>query len=171
MNKFKLGQGVRCKLSGVEGYVDNICQYLFGMTRYCVQPKVREDGTLPDAYAFDEIVLEATGNESPIKPFPLETKLFKLGQIVKDPIAGIEVAITGYADYVTGCRRIFVKPMNKIGKDGEAYWIPEKQAVVVKGFNGKPRFIESVKPEDEEQVMLKRGGPAPCSKIKDSSKY
>ncbi len=58
MSKAKLGDYVRCKISGFEGTVTSRTEYLNQCVKCGIQPKVGSDGKLPDAFALDEITLE-----------------------------------------------------------------------------------------------------------------
>lgn len=53
-----LGDLVRDPVTGLEGTVMCIHSYLHGCNRVSVQPKLKEDGTVPDAPTFDEPQLE-----------------------------------------------------------------------------------------------------------------
>jgi hypothetical protein len=49
------GDRVKDKITGLEGVVIGITTYLYGCRRVHVQPdKLKDDGTVLDAYAFDE---------------------------------------------------------------------------------------------------------------------
>lgn len=54
----KLGDLVRDRISGYEGIAVAVCSYLQGCDRMTVQPKVKEDGVLPEAKSFDAPDLE-----------------------------------------------------------------------------------------------------------------
>jgi len=53
-----LGSTVRCKLTGFKGIAVARADFLYGCTRYDVQPKAQKDGSLPDSRSFDEEQLE-----------------------------------------------------------------------------------------------------------------
>jgi hypothetical protein len=164
--KFDLAVTVRCKLTGFTGYVDNRAEYLFGMPRYCVQPVSTEENKIIDSYMFDESTLELVDSTQKVIPIPQGKKLISLGQIVKDAVKGVECAVLGRAEYVNGCCRIYISPINDYKIDD--YWIPEQQAIPVNTIGGKPKFlkISSDVEEDITKPETKKysGGPVPSSK-------
>lgn len=56
--KIELGDEVRHKHTGVTGAAVSRTIYLSGCDRISIQPKVKKDGTLGDAYSFDEPEIE-----------------------------------------------------------------------------------------------------------------
>jgi hypothetical protein len=58
MNKVKLGDQVKDKVSGFTGIIVSQHDYLNGCTRFSLQPSVDKDGKLPDTATFDEPQLE-----------------------------------------------------------------------------------------------------------------
>ena len=46
-------------VTGLVGKVTGILQHQFGCVRVCLQPKAKEDGTVPDGQWIDEMSLEA----------------------------------------------------------------------------------------------------------------
>lgn len=61
MNKFKLGNRVRCIVSGFEGIITAKIEYLNGCCQFCVQPRCDDKegtGKKPDALYFDWQQLE-----------------------------------------------------------------------------------------------------------------
>ncbi len=58
MFKFKRGETVRDKVTGFTGIVTRRVDYLSGCNMYYVQPRVGEDGKMPDGAHIDEPALE-----------------------------------------------------------------------------------------------------------------
>ena len=58
MFKHKRGQWLVDVVTGFEGVVVSRQDHLAGCNRYFLQPKVSDDGKLPDGYWFDEPCLE-----------------------------------------------------------------------------------------------------------------
>lgn len=58
----KLGQRVKEKVTGYEGIAVSATVFLQGCRRIEVQAPANKDGTVPDAYAFDEPLLEVIDN-------------------------------------------------------------------------------------------------------------
>lgn len=58
--EFQLGIEVYSKISGFRGIITSRSQHLNGCDRYWIQPKVGEDGKLPEGLWFDdgEIVIK-----------------------------------------------------------------------------------------------------------------
>lgn len=59
----KLGDKVRCRVTGFTGVVVAEHNYLHGCTRMTVQPGVDKDGKLPDTQTFDAPQLEVLVEE------------------------------------------------------------------------------------------------------------
>ena len=66
----KLGQKVKDTITGLEGIVVAKTKWLHGCVRITIQPKVGEDGKVPDNYSFDEPqaeIIEDTPEKKPKK--------------------------------------------------------------------------------------------------------
>jgi hypothetical protein len=68
----KMGDEVKCMVTGFKGIVTSITEYLNGCRRMGVQPPVNKDGTMPDAFSLDEpqLVLVKAGK---VKVGPQDT--------------------------------------------------------------------------------------------------
>ncbi len=156
-----LGTIVRCRVTGFVGVAENRATFMYGCDRYCVQPQIGDDGKIPDNVMIDapqlEIVEPKTQVMSPLAEPPT---LVEMGQLVEDPIRGMEGTITGRAVYLNGCSRVWVSPkQNPRYEKVESWWVDEKQVIGKKTFLGKEKI--PVKPE----ALRRTGGPAPsCSK-------
>ena len=56
--KFKLGDKVRDKISGLEGIITSRIEFLNGCVQYGIQPPVTPDGTMREVEYIDEEQLE-----------------------------------------------------------------------------------------------------------------
>jgi len=65
MTKINLGDEVKHSITGVKGIATARTHYLSGCDRITVQPKVKKDGTLPDALMFDEPEIEIIKAKKP----------------------------------------------------------------------------------------------------------
>jgi len=63
----KLGQQVRCIVTGFTGIAISRVEYLNGCVQYCVKPPVKDDGTLVDGSYVDIEQLEVVGEGVPAK--------------------------------------------------------------------------------------------------------
>jgi hypothetical protein len=63
----KLGDEVKHKYSGVRGIAVSRTNYLSGCNRITIQPKVKKDGSLGEAYSFDEPEIEIIKSKK-VKP-------------------------------------------------------------------------------------------------------
>ena len=63
----QLGSEVRDRVSGFAGVAIGRTEWLTGCTTIVVQPKVGEDGKLPDTHAIDEPNLDII---QPVEPVP-----------------------------------------------------------------------------------------------------
>lgn len=61
MQEVRLGQEVRCRVTGFTGVAIARTMWLNGCARICVQPKVDKDGKHLEAYTIDEPQLEVLG--------------------------------------------------------------------------------------------------------------
>lgn len=62
VKKVRLGMEVKDKVTKYQGIATSITEHLQGCRRIEVQPPVKEDGSLPDSYVFDEPLLEVVGD-------------------------------------------------------------------------------------------------------------
>jgi hypothetical protein len=69
MSEPKLGDTVRCKVTGFTGVMTVISTYITGCSRGGVQPPITPDGKLPDAMYFDIPMLEVV-QAGTVKPVP-----------------------------------------------------------------------------------------------------
>jgi len=160
MFKFQLAQTVRDELSGFEGYIDNIVEHLYGCTRYCVTPPMR-DGLIQDSIMFDEpqlsLVAEATFN-----PYPHPEKLIELGAYVVDPIRAITGVAMARAIYINGCSRIMIQLQGVHHQEFLAVWAEEESLYHSKNVVGDIKYAVN----KEKKPIKKSGGPmsGPSSK-------
>lgn len=155
MKTFPLGTRVKCLVTGFVGIAESRGQYLYGCDRYCVQPEVGEDGTVPKSLMIDAPQLEVVGDGVPvmdaIKPGP---QLVHLGDEVFDPLYGDKGIATGRAVYLNGCAQVHVT-MKRDGKiEPNTWWVDEPQLEV------KKRAAAPVATPKQRRT----GGPAPSCK-------
>jgi hypothetical protein len=157
MQKIPLGVLVEDKVTGFTGVTDHYVTFLHGCDRYSVQPRIDKDGKKPESDMFDEPQLRVLEGDPVMEPAGIPPELVKLGQVVKDPVRGLEGTVVGRAVYLNGCSRICVTPKQKGDKD-LTFWIDENQVEPKKTMTGGDKT--TVKPGAK-----KTGGPAPyCSK-------
>ena len=161
MNKIKLGTYVEDPVTGFKGIAENRATYLYGCDRICVQPRMKEDGTIPDSRMFDEpqLLTIVCADIPEIPSIPPAPERVKMGNLVKDPLNGVEGTLTGRSVYLNGCARVYIEPTVKYRKDFSPYWVDEQQVV----DTGKSLLTKhNPKPEESRST----GGPA-----RASSKY
>jgi len=56
--RFKLGEKVKCKVTGFKGTITARIEYLNDCLQYCVDPKVDKEGKMKKAHYIDEEQLE-----------------------------------------------------------------------------------------------------------------
>lgn len=61
MKKAILGRQGKDTVTGFEGIIISQHQYLTGCTQYGLQPKIKEDGSLPEAKYFDATRVQVFG--------------------------------------------------------------------------------------------------------------
>lgn len=153
MNSIVLGTKVKDSVTGFEGIADNRTEWLFGCDRICVQPLMKEDGTVPDSRMIDEPQLVVLDGTPVSKVSGTATKKVLLGNIVKDVLTGTEGTATGRATYLNGCYRVYLEPIKKFSKDIQPYWVDEGQLE-----DTNKSLIKGNKGATEESK--KTGGPA-----------
>ena len=69
-NGFELGDVVKHAVTGLEGTITGIHQYMTGCARATIQQKVGADGKVPDGYGVDVLELEmvAPGPRHEVQP-------------------------------------------------------------------------------------------------------
>jgi len=161
--RIALGRVVRDKVTGFVGVAENVATYMYGCDRYYVQPFVDGDGKVPDGRMVDDpqlVVVEGKAKVMDLVKLPAQ--LVEMGQLVKDPIAGVEGTVIGRAIYLNGCSRVLIQMKQINGKIIEPYWVDEKQVEPQQTFLGKKKITK----EPDNQETRFSGGPVP-----KSSKY
>ena len=154
--KIKLGSIVKDKVTGMVGVAENRASFLYGCDRYCVQPRVKDDGTIPKSRMVDEPQLELVEGESSVMTaMPEPKQLIELGQIVHDPVRGLTGTATGRAIYLNGCARVCVEPKQDAKKEIDSWWTDEPQLTPKTTFGGDAKKTISTEP-----AQRKTGGPA-----------
>lgn len=151
--RIPLGTVVRDKVTGFVGIAENRADFLYGCTRYCVQPVVDKEGKMPESKMVDEPQLEIVEGEKVVmSPAGEPEQLVEFGQLVLDPVKDMEGTVMGRAVYLNGCSRIYIQPKQKGEKERESWWVDEPQV--------EPRktFVKKVK-----KAKKAPGGPAICS--------
>ncbi len=130
----KLGQYVKDQVTGLVGIAENRATFLYGVDRYCVQPKIKKDGTIPDSRMVDEPQLKVlTDKPAAMEPPPEPKQTVSLGSKVYDPILDRTGTATGRAVYLNGCSRIYVEPKHKLlAPTSDGWWTDELQLVMKK---------------------------------------
>lgn len=157
--RIPLGTIVRDKVTGLKGVAENRATYLYGCDRYCIQPKAKEDGAIPESIMVDEPQLEVVEGElRAMIPYGEPEQKIDLGCVVKDPIRGMVGTAIGRAVYLNGCSRILVQQKQVGDKDPASWWVDEQQLKVKMSFTGsEKRTVDSVARHP------RIGGPAPSS--------
>ena len=72
---FKLGQRLRCRISGFEGIATTRIEYLNGCVQYCLQPSVDKEGKAVEGEYFDQgqLILVDEGVCTPPKRIKTES--------------------------------------------------------------------------------------------------
>lgn len=162
MKKILLGQKVKDLVSGAEGVVTQVTQYLHGCPRVGVQGQVDATGKIPDVQDIDLPQLEVIDENQVIK-VTFEKPVIKLGAKVLDPVSGFKGTAIGVCEFINGCRRIGVQAKydpTSLVKDSLAnIWFNEFQLEIV----------EDVKPTETKKLETsqKKGGPGMMTSYKN----
>jgi hypothetical protein len=152
----ELGTIVRDRVTGFVGVAENRATYMYGCDRYCVQPRVGEDGKIPDSVMIDEPQLEIVENQEQVmKPAGEPPQIVQMGQLVLDPVRGTEGTVTGRSVYLNGCSRVLVESKQLAEIKSQGWWVDEKQVEPKTTFTGKKKITKT--PDKSER---KSGGPA-----------
>lgn len=153
-----LGTVVRDRVTGFIGIAENRATFMYGCDRYCVQPRVDEKGKTGDSVMVDEPQLEIIEEGKQVmEPLGEPPELVKMGQLIEDPIRGMQGTVTGRAVYLNGCSRLMITPKQTGDKEIDIWWVDERQVIGKKTILGKQKV--PVTPD----VKSTTGGPAPSS--------
>lgn len=142
----KLGQYVEDKVTGLIGVVEDRATFLYGVDRYCVQPRIKKDGTIPGSRMVDEPQLKVLIDKPPaMEPYPEPKQTIPLGSKVHDPILDRTGTATGRAVYLNGCSRIYVEPKHKLLAPTHAGWWADEPQLVLKKTADQPKTNEPEK--------------------------
>lgn len=153
--EIKLGMTVKDKVTGFQGIAEHRATYLYGVDHICIQPPMKEDGTVPDSKIFDEPQIEIVNEERVIVADPPKTYKVKLGDKVEDKISKFQGIAIGRAFYLNGCVRVCIQPKNAVplfGMKKNTEWFYEDQINILK--------TEPIKDVKEKPKHKKTGGPA-----------
>lgn len=160
--EIQMGYKVRDLVTGFEGTVTSITQYLYGVRRVGIQPPVDKDGKIPDSCDVDEPQIEILDTKKVIDAESMPFS-FELGQEAEDPISGYTGTIIGFCDFINGCRRVGIQQKydskNHREFDG-GKWFYEPQ---IKIIQKKPR-----KEVNTSESARKTGGPGMMSSYKNT---
>lgn len=137
-----LGQKARDKVSGFEGTLTEVANYLFGCDQYAITPPVK-DGELKEGYWFDVGRLEPIGK----KTFAEEPDVpgMSLGQEAKDAITGFNGIMIGRSRTISGYETYGLAPRVKDQEKGKTQWFDVKRLEIIgKGIN--PKEVRAEKP-------------------------
>ena len=92
--KIKLGNKVRDKVTGFEGIATARIEYINKCVQFCVKPKVKEDGKMPDGEYIDVDELEIVIRQR-IKPSEVEIKgVLNISSFAPNGIEIVKEALT-----------------------------------------------------------------------------
>lgn len=144
----KLGQGVRCVVSGFSGTAIQFLEQLNGNVQVAIQPRQKEgDLTLPDAMFIDPHMLEIIDKVGVVSRVttPVKNKI-KLGNVVRDKASNLEGVAIEKATYMNGCVSFGVMPKRRetdlINANPDKTWISVERLEVV----GEGILVDEVKP-------------------------
>ena len=103
--KNPMGYNARDVLTGFTGIIDHMALYESGCRRLSLQPKMKEDGTVPDGRFVDEFQVELLSEKPILEPTEFSEPKFSFGQKVKIKAANQTGIVTGRAYYLNGCLR------------------------------------------------------------------
>jgi hypothetical protein len=113
----KLGNIVRDRITGIEGFATAKHEMLNGNVQYSVQPKAdpKEPAKAPDGTASDEHMLEFVSDGVAEEAIPPSEVHFHLGDLVKDTVSGVQGISTQKTTFLNGCVYSDIQP--KVSKD------------------------------------------------------
>ena len=150
----KMGDLVKDRISGFEGVVVAVSEYLYNADRVCVRPNsLNEDGSLKDSNFFDNTSVDIIQKNSAIVvPAPsLNSIPFNYLDTVKDKHSDFKGVVVAKITWINGCVRIGIQPyyLEKCIPADECF-LPYQQLKLVK----KSKEVV-IKPADE----IPTGGP------------
>lgn len=163
--QIKLGNKVRCVISGFTGIASTRCLKLNGSYQIGIQPPCAEGATaLPDCLAFDENQIEVLEEGvSNLMVVPTFTPSFKLGDEVKDSITGVVGIAVEQVTFLNGCVYIWIVPKKSVFTKNEEKtdWQFMEGSRLVRVGPG----INAKKEEPQSTAEPKRATGGPNSKI------
>lgn len=145
----KLGMKLRDTITGYAGIATCYIESPYNMPRYGLQPAIKDDGTLPDAYTFDDSDLEILeAGKVFIEPKVINSfqKTFNFGDKVTDTLSKFTGKIVNKKTFLSGCVHYMVVSEGTDGKFGQD----------VDFSSGR---LELVKPAKTELSSGRGGGP------------
>lgn len=125
----KLGQGVRCLVTGFSGTAIQFLEQLNGNTQVAVQPRQKDgDTTHPEAMFIDHHMLEVIDKKGVVDRVtsPVTTTI-KVGNTVRDRATGFVGTAVDKAIFMNGCVSFCVlpkcRPSDLINANPEKAWI------------------------------------------------
>lgn len=109
------GDKVKCRITGFEGIVTSICEFLGGCTRIGVKSQKLEAGAPIDTQVFDMSDLKIVKSEEIPKEEPKDP-VVRLGDKARCKITGFEGIVTAINTRIDGKRMVTITPPVKDGK-------------------------------------------------------
>ncbi len=150
-NGIKLGQKVRCKITGFEGIVDHLCFPLHDACKVGIQAPMAKDGKMGECYTLDYMSIEIVDSKSVIK-FKQSKPKFSLGEKAEDTITTMKGTVVMVIFYMNGCVHYRLQPVVPEGKKAEDY-------AAIKVAEGSLKLIKPPKEKREAIQPQRTGGP------------
>jgi len=151
----KLGQTAKCKITGYEGVIMQIADWMYAEKRIGLLPRKLLEGKLQEEMTFDINQCELVDKTIVVKAKKAKQLVYN-GDKVEDPVSGAKGTVLCVVIYLNGCIRVAVglpkKKNTGIIPDHE--WLSQEQVIVKRKNKVKksPSFT---------------GGPQQCSVWKD----
>lgn len=108
--EIKLGQTVKETITGFTGVVTSVMEQLNGNIQVGVQPKTKDEGSMPDALYIDHHTLEVVDDAFVSKAGKTQVTDIKVGQRVRDTATGMTGIAVSKSTYLNGCVFFLVMP-------------------------------------------------------------
>lgn len=146
--KIELGDEVKDNITGYQGIVVGLCEYVWQKESVGIQAKMNKEGDVNDVHWMDynriKIIKKNRFNSPHVFP-----KIINLGDEVEDIISGFKGIAVERAIWLWGCNRICIQP--KVKKNNEkikdSCWFDESS-------------IKTINKKIIKEKKEKRGGPS-----------
>lgn len=141
-SNIELGDKVKDVVTGIEGIVVVVHDYLYGVSRIGIQPEGSCEGKPHETINADIFQAEVIKKKAVDRKGTTAKKVINLGSEAKCSITGFSGVCTGRAEWLYACTKVLIQPRRILEKTGlpvDSQWFDEGQIELVKQEKEKPQ--------------------------------